>query len=75
MTKYLTVIRAFNEPDNNTAKAQVWVKLNEYENSSDANMAEDIITREWMEDYEDVEVDTIPLDNIKDTWLKVSEQF
>lgn len=70
---YLIVARGFNEPDNNTPSDEVFVKI--------IDCGQDEIERyvKRFEDdmYEDypvgVNIETVPVERIKDDWEKVVE--
>lgn len=71
--KCLAIVRGLNEPDNNTPSDEVWVKYLDTEVLSVASV-EKIITDDFNPDYEHgVEVEVIPLEEIKDEWRKVFE--
>ena len=75
MKKYLVIARAFNEPDNNTPSSEVWVKVSEFKDKYQANQAESIITDDWLTDYQDVDVEIIPLDELDEEWRNISETY
>lgn len=75
MKKYLVIARAFNEPDNNTPSSEVWVKVSEFKDDSQANQAESIIADDWLTDYQDVDVEIIPLDELDEEWRNISETY
>lgn len=72
--KYLANVLCFYEPDNNTPNTQNWVKIVECDSSKLKEMEEEII-KDMKEDCIDIEVELIPLNELKNTWRKITEIF
>ena len=68
--EYITIVRGYNEPDNNTPSSEVFVKAIKCEPSR-LSEYEATIVEEFSEDYPiEVEVVSIPLDEIREGWKR-----
>ena len=73
--KYIAVARIYNEPDNNTAANQVWIKVVECEESELSKM-ESMFANDFISDgCENCDVELMPYSLFEDEWLKISEEW
>ena len=72
--KYLVVMRESFECDNNTPSDQVWCKVSEFKTDHEKSQAENIYINECVEEGAiGAEVEFIPLNELDEEWVKVSE--
>lgn len=71
--KYLAVMRELYECDNNTPSDKIWVKIEDFKNEHEKDLAEKTYIKEQTEDEAfDAEIVFIQLDELND-WKKALE--
>lgn len=72
--KYLVVMGAFYERDNNTPSEQVWAKITELNDEHEIEQLKEIYRKECLDNEAfDVFIDFYPLEELQDRWESVVE--
>lgn len=71
--RYLVIMRELYECDNNTPSDKVWVKIEDFKNEHEKDLAEKNYIKEQVKDEAfDTEITFIPLEKLND-WQKALE--